>query len=268
MTRILALLTSPLTAASVLSATACFTAQTGPAEIALLHPRPDMDPDYMPTEDVYTEAQRHAFEAAEDEISTQLAQQAAGWAQTGLPSLREERGKVSAIALKAAASADIVILGTPQGDMEAKTILGKLLCEAGKPVLLVPRTMPRSFGQTVAIGWHTGCAAAGRAIESVGNLLLAARQTVILIGDEGQSSSAPPEDLVTRLDHAGKPARVQHFPARDRHIGEALLHEARANGADLLVMGAFSHGQLREFFFGGATSEVLKELDLPVLMHH
>ncbi len=56
MTRILALLTNPLTAGSVLSATACFTAQTGPAEIELIYPRPEIDPDFMPTEDVYTEA--------------------------------------------------------------------------------------------------------------------------------------------------------------------------------------------------------------------
>ncbi len=268
MTRILALLTNPLTAGSVLSAVACYAAQTGPAKTELIYPRPEMDPDFMPTEDVYTDAQRTAFEAAQDQLVEQLTQMAAGWAQAGLPPLQQVRGRVSTIAAEAAADAHIAIIGAPHGDMEARTILETLLFTANKPVLLVPRTMPRSFGQNIAIAWEAGCAAANRAIDSVGNLLLAAKRTTLLIGDKANSSSQPPEALLHKLDEVGKPALVRHFPVDSRHIGEALLSEARGAGADLLVMGAFSHGWLREFCFGGATIEILKDLDIPVLMHH
>lgn len=268
MPRILTLLTNPLTADAVLSATACYTAQTGPAEIELIFPRPEIDPDFMPTEDVYTEAQRNTFEASQDQLFAQLSRQAAGWAQAGLPPLKSVRGKAVTISAEAAERADIAIIGAPHGDMEARAMLETLLFKANKPVLLVPRTMPRGFGQSIAIAWEAGCAAASRAIDSVGNLLLAARRTVILIGDEGAASSPPPEALLHRLREAGKPAMVQHFPVAGRHIGEALLSEAHAAGADLLVMGAFSHGWLREVCFGGATIEILKDFDLPVLMHH
>ncbi len=185
-----------------------------------------------------------------------------------MPPLRQVRGKVSAIAAAAAASADIAIIGAPHHDLEARAILETLLFEAHKPVLLVPRTMPRSFGQRIAIAWEPGYEAANRAVDSVGILLLAARRTIILIGDKGAISSPPPEALLHRLDEAGKPAQLRHFPAAGRHTGEALLSEARATGADLLVMGAFSHGWLREFCFGGATVEILRDFDLPVLMHH
>jgi nucleotide-binding universal stress UspA family protein len=37
-------------------------------------------------------------------------------------------------------------------------------------------------------------------------------------------------------------------------------------GADLLVMGAYGHTQLREWMFGGVTRTVLYEAGLPVLM--
>jgi nucleotide-binding universal stress UspA family protein len=268
MTRILALLTHPLTAGPVLSATACFAAQTGPAEIELIYPRPETDPDFMPTEDVYTEAQSASYEASQDQLVKQLTQEAEHWAQAGLPPLRQVKGKVCDIAAAAAAPADIVIIGAPRGDLEAKAVLETLLFTADKPVLLVPRTMPRSFGQNIAIAWEAGCAAASRAVDSVGHLLLAAKYTTILIGDKGATSSPPPEALLRRLEAAGKPARVRHFPVGGRHIGEALLSEAREAGADLLVMGAFNHSWLREFCFGGATIEILRDLDLPVLMHH
>lgn len=267
MTRILALLTSPLTAGAVLSVTACFAAQTGPAEIELIYPRPEIDPDFMPTEEVYTDAQRADFEASQEQLVSQLTHEATAWTQAGLPPLRQVRGEAGAIAIEAAARADIAIIGAPHGDLEARELLEVLLFKAEKPVLLVPRTAPRSFGQHIAIAWEAGCAA-GRAVASVGNLLLAAKRTIILIGDDGTSSSPPPGDLLRRLETAGRPAVIRHFPAAGRHIGEVLLSEARAAGADLLVMGAFSHNRLREFFFGGATIEILKHLDLPVLMHH
>ena len=37
-------------------------------------------------------------------------------------------------------------------------------------------------------------------------------------------------------------------------------------GADLLVMGAYSHSRLREAVFGGATRDVLDRARLPVLL--
>ena len=266
--RILAILTNPLTAASVLAATCCFASRVGTAEIDLLFPRPDVDPDFMPTEDVYTEVQHRSFEALQDQLARQLGQEAANWAGAGLPSLRQIRGKPDAVAGEAAAGANLVILGAPHGELEANAILGTLLLEANKPVLLVPRTLPHSFGQHIAIAWHSECDGAERAVDSMDGLLIGAKHITVLIADHGASSSPPPEALLRQLHEAGKRAAVRHFPLAKRHIGEALLSEARQVKADLLVMGAFGHSRLREFIFGGATIEILRDFDLPVLMRH
>jgi nucleotide-binding universal stress UspA family protein len=49
-------------------------------------------------------------------------------------------------------------------------------------------------------------------------------------------------------------------------IGHDLQAAAMSQQADLLVMGAYGHSRLREFVLGGATSGVLNQTSLPVLM--
>jgi nucleotide-binding universal stress UspA family protein len=41
-----------------------------------------------------------------------------------------------------------------------------------------------------------------------------------------------------------------------------------ANGADLLVMGAYTHSRLRELVFGGVTAHVLRACRIPTLLAH
>ena len=48
--------------------------------------------------------------------------------------------------------------------------------------------------------------------------------------------------------------------------GATLLGAAAAEGADLLVMGAYGHSRLREIVLGGATREVLRDARIPVLL--
>ena len=50
--------------------------------------------------------------------------------------------------------------------------------------------------------------------------------------------------------------------------GEALLNQAYAMHADLLVMGAWGHSRMTELILGGTTRHVLEHAQLPVLMAH
>ena len=50
--------------------------------------------------------------------------------------------------------------------------------------------------------------------------------------------------------------------------GRTILQEAGEFEADLLIKGAFTHSRLRQMIFGGATSHILAEAQLPVLMAH
>jgi len=57
-----------------------------------------------------------------------------------------------------------------------------------------------------------------------------------------------------------------HAFSGDRLAGESLMAEVQAIKADLLMMGAYSTGFVRDVMFGGATNFILRNADLPVLM--
>ena len=50
--------------------------------------------------------------------------------------------------------------------------------------------------------------------------------------------------------------------------GEVILAEARAQGADLLIKGAYTQSRFRQMIFGGATQHVLAAAELPVFLAH
>ncbi|MEX0632315.1 universal stress protein [Serratia ureilytica] len=41
-------------------------------------------------------------------------------------------------------------------------------------------------------------------------------------------------------------------------VGDALIRYAEENAVDLIVMGAYGHSRLRQFFIGSHTSEMLQ----------
>jgi nucleotide-binding universal stress UspA family protein len=55
---------------------------------------------------------------------------------------------------------------------------------------------------------------------------------------------------------------------RGGSIAGRLQAEAHDAGADLLVMGAYSHSRLREIVFGGVTEDVLTGGRMPVVLAH
>ena len=57
-------------------------------------------------------------------------------------------------------------------------------------------------------------------------------------------------------------------PGRARRQGEAILAEAAAQGADLLIKGAYTQSRLRQMIFGGATSYILAAAEIPVFFAH
>jgi nucleotide-binding universal stress UspA family protein len=78
------------------------------------------------------------------------------------------------------------------------------------------------------------------------------------------------EDVVEYLAWCGIKAKSVTVTAdpSGAGAGKALMAAAAAEGADMLVMGAYSRNQLRRLIFGGVTGEVLANVTVPVLMVH
>lgn len=165
--------------------------------------------------------------------------------------------------------ADLIVVGRPQPDRETPSLmtLNAALMESGRPLLLAPALTPAAIGQTVAIAWN-GSAEAGRAVAAAMPFLHRAANVVILsVKEDGAHGPAGPSELANYLSWHGIRATPHVFTASG-HTGDALLREAGAMGADLLVMGAYTHSRLRQLILGGVTKSVISHAAIPVMLCH
>lgn len=167
--------------------------------------------------------------------------------------------------------ADLVVFGHPGGTAEAASMmtLNTALMACGKPLLLCPAEPPKTLGRTVAIAWN-GSAEAARAVGWAMPLLREAASVTILSATEHveQPVDAPAGELAAYLAWQGITATTTVVQAAHAHAGEELLRQAGKGGADLLVMGAYTHSRLRQLILGGVTRHVISHAPLHVLMCH
>ena len=96
-----------------------------------------------------------------------------------------------------------------------------------------------------------------------------AQRVTVLTVSGGQAVPGPTaEQLLKHLQHNGIAAKPMTVGLEGSNTGEAILRAAKAEGCDLLVKGAFTQSRLRQMIFGGATSHILANAELPVLMAH
>ena len=141
--------------------------------------------------------------------------------------------------------------------------------ETGRPTLIVPQTLPATLFGTVVIAWKDTPEAARAVTGAMPVLDRAAKVVVMSVGEGETPDASDTADLLVRsLIWHNKATVAQHVPAHGRKPQAALLEEAKALGASLVVMGGYSHSRLREVLFGGFTQTVLDGVELPVLIMH
>ncbi len=170
--------------------------------------------------------------------------------------------------------ADLAVLGQPQPqDQNAGAVPAEFVQEvlllSGKPALVVPYVKTtESIGETVAVAWKPTPEAA-RAVAAALPFLQRARQVHVLTwGEELPEVEKGHLDLSSYLRVHGVEASVHSGGPEPHSIGEILLSRTFDLGADLLVMGCYSHSRAREWILGGATRTVLASMTVPVLMSH
>ncbi len=117
------------------------------------------------------------------------------------------------------------------------------------------------------VAWN-GSTESARSVAFAMPFLANAREVHVLSVEGGSVSGPDARALEQHLVRHGIAATSSEVSPGDRSIGQAILEEADARGADLLVKGAYTHSRLRQMFFGGATSHILAEAEIPVLMAH
>lgn len=169
--------------------------------------------------------------------------------------------------------ADLVVMARDEGHALARrALIEHVLFRAGRPMLLVPgRPVLERRWKCALIGWNAK-AQAMRAVTAAMPVLKQAEEVVIATVDAKPSAAghgeAPGRELAHHLARHGVIAHVRNIDGLGRTHARALLDQARADGADLLVLGAYGHARAQEMLFGGVTQELLAASPIPLLMAH
>jgi nucleotide-binding universal stress UspA family protein len=201
-----------------------------------------------------------------------LARFAARCAEAGVTARpRQEVGDPAAAILAQAQRYDLIILGLEThframpGGGPCDT-LDKVLHSPPRPVVAVPAELGE--GKTAVIGYDGSLQAARTLAAYLATGLAANYQNVVVTIDEAYEEAAQVAEVATEyLTLHG--VAVTAGPVETRLDPAAvLLDHAGRHEAGLVVMGAFGHSALREFFFGSTTRGVLRKSRVPVFLYH
>jgi nucleotide-binding universal stress UspA family protein len=170
--------------------------------------------------------------------------------------------------------ADLIVVGAYGGgaaasDRTRQIDLCDLVMQAGRPVLVVPKTQANGRLDHVVVGWKD-TRESRRAIADALPLLARAREvTLAAIAPEAELPAIRLQlkQLAEWLGYHGVAAQQKAIAARGSHAHD-LGVVARDCGADLLVAGAYGHSRHGEWVLGGITSELLERTDHCTLLSH
>ena len=140
-----------------------------------------------------------------------------------------------------------------------------VLMGTGRPVLVVPAKGADKIGANVAIAWN-GSIEASKAVAAAMPFLTRAK-TVTVVSADDDDAKIDQKGVIGYLARQGVKAKGVSVKAGD-DAGKAIARAAKRAGADLLVMGAYSHSRVRELLFGGVTEHALRDAPISVLMVH
>jgi nucleotide-binding universal stress UspA family protein len=168
-----------------------------------------------------------------------------------------------------AALYDLTVIGRPSKGhpIPSMAAVEAVLFSGGRPLLIVPPAAPDAMGRTVVVAWKNSPETARTVGFAMPVLALAAAVHVLSV-DTADGVDASAEVLCEHLTWNGIPARTVHRQAMGRTLGQAILEEADALGADLLVKGAYTQSRISQLIFGGATRHILSHAGVPVFMAH
>lgn len=222
----------------------------------------------------YVDADRQRRQLAREHVRKQF-HEATRHLSAGVEWRAAEQDVLSTV-LRESREAALVVAGQYDANGEegpvAEQILEALLLESGRPVLVVPcdGQFP-AVGARVMLAWN-GSREAARALHDALPLIGGAKARILCAhtaAKESRPDATPVAHAVRVLERHGVTVEVEHGPGgADLTIGELLLSRAADFDADLIVMGAYGHGRMRELVLGGVTRTLLSSMTVPVLFSH
>lgn len=183
-------------------------------------------------------------------------------------SFRATPGREAETVAYEARLADLTVVPHPASgeDVSSSDALHAVLFNSGQPVLIAPRVPPKAIGTRICLGWN-GSAKSASAVLAALPWLRRAEAVRILWSEDYQRRGPMAPELEDYLAAHEIVADRMMFQSINNVVGAGLLAAAGEFGADLLVMGAYSHSRLRQLILGGVTRHVLEHAAIPLMMH-
>ncbi len=165
---------------------------------------------------------------------------------------------------------DLIVMAQPGQNAVSigqRANLEAALMDTKRPVVLLPADLqPAKQPHTILVAWNETPESA-TALTSALPLLEEAKKVVVVTVSNGNRDISP-DGPVNYLKRHGIDASPVTLNGERSATEELLLKAISDHGADMLVMGAYSHSRMREFFFGGVTEYMISHAPVPVLIAH
>jgi nucleotide-binding universal stress UspA family protein len=167
---------------------------------------------------------------------------------------------------------DLSLVPVRSFDAMHEKVVEELIFQSGRPLLIFSGGMadrlPTSFDHA-AIAWDHSQQAT-RAIADAMWFLQSAKTVRVFTATDNETSAEREsgEALVKQLAAHGIKALFETIPKKAASTGKIFEAYVKDYAIDLLVMGAYRHSRLREFFLPGATYTVVGQPPCWVLMSH
>ena len=194
--------------------------------------------------------------ADDDAHAKQIEQQLAG-GDVPFEVVRSEAGPVDALA-RAARLADVVVLSRATG------LAGEVAIVCRTPVLVVEDSamLPVPVA-SACVGWDGGDESAHALRSAVPMLQNCGSVHVVTVQEK--LGGRPSTDALRYLSRYGIHAELREMQ-RQGSTEETIAAAIQEVNAQLLVMGAYGHSRMRQYFFGGVTRYFLEQCSAPALL--
>jgi len=180
----------------------------------------------------------------------------------------EQTGEPDDLVIRAGARADLVVHGGLWDDTGfEQELLEASLFGAARPVLMAPPKPTADPFKRAVIAWN-GSHESSRAMAAALALLPRFEKLFVFCQSEPHRAPADPADPIELLAWHGIVAEALARGTASDSVGADLLAATSSVQASVLIMGAYTHGRVRQMMFGGVTHHVLHHATVPVLLVH
>jgi len=185
-------------------------------------------------------------------------------------SLESFSGDSALTGISSVRTADLIIAAQRESGGDPSADVDTLVYDAGRPVLVVPHSGPLvTTFKHVLLAWNGSKEAARAAFDAL-PFIIEAEKTDIVVIDPPDTLDESPEsagaEIAAALSRHGATVSVSVLNSGGASIDDVIQTRVAETGADLLVLGAYSHSWLRQLLFGGVTRTVLRTVPVAAFL--